>query len=79
MQEIFGPKGDHMPYGHHIHVDAQNNYVYNATNRVVSLLGVEDTIVVVTDDAVLVTNKKSANKVKDVVAKLEAAGKSEYL
>ncbi len=79
VQEIFGTKGDHMPYGHHVHVDAQNNYVYNATNKVVSILGVEDAIVVVTEDAVLVTNKKSSHKVKDVVAKLEAAGKSEYL
>lgn len=79
VQEIFGTRGDHMPYGHHIHVDAHNNYVYNATNRAVSLLGVTDTIVVVTDDAVLVTTKNSSHKVKDVVAKLEAEGKSEYL
>lgn len=79
VQEIFGTKGDHMPYGHHVHVDAQNNYVYNATKKVVSLLGVEDCIVVVTDDAVLVTNKATSHKVKDVVAKLEEAGKAEYL
>lgn len=79
VQEIFGTKGDHMPYGHHIHFDAQDNYVYNATNKVVSLLGVRDSIVVVTDDAVLVTNKQSSHKVKDVVAKLEEAGKAEYL
>ena len=79
VQEIFGTKGDHMPYGHHVHVDAQDNYVYNATNKVVSLLGISDTIIVVTEDAVLVTNKKSSHRVKDVVAKLEEAGKSEYL
>lgn len=79
VQQIFGAAGDHMPAGHHIHVDSQNNYIYNTTSRAVSLVGVQDTIVVVTEDAVLVTNKNQAHKVKQVVEKLEAEGKSEYL
>lgn len=79
VQEIFGTKGDHAPRGHNIHVDSQNNYVYNATEKVVSLIGVKDTIVVVTDDAILVTHKNDAHKVKEVVAKLEQAGKKDVL
>lgn len=79
VKEIFGKSGDHMPAGHHLHVDSKNNYVYNATDRVVSLIGVKDTIVVVAEDAVLVTNKDHAHKVKDVVSRLEQEGKQEYL
>lgn len=79
IQEIFGKKGDHMPVGHHIHVDSQSNYIYNATNRAVSLVGVKNTIVVVTEDAVLVADKNQAHKVKQVVEKLEQEGKHEYL
>lgn len=79
VKDIFGKGGDHMPAGHHIHVDSDNNYVYNATGRAVSLIGIKNAIVVVTDDAVLVTDKDHAHKVKDVVAKLEEEGKEEYL
>lgn len=79
VKEIFGKSGDHMPAGHHVHVDSQNNYVYNATNRVVSTIGLKNTIVVVTDDAVLVADKDHAHRVKEVVQKLEEKGKSKYL
>lgn len=79
VQDIFGTEGDHAGNGHHVHVDALRNFVYNTTNKAVSLIGLEDTIVVVTDDAVLVTKKDRAHQVKEVVAKLEEDGKSEYL
>ncbi len=79
MKEIFGKSGDHVPAGHHVHVDSQDNYVYNATSRIVSLVGVKDTIVVVTNDAILITGRNHAHKVKQVVEKLEQAGKHEYL
>ncbi|MAF80747.1 hypothetical protein CL628_01915 [bacterium] len=79
VSEVFGVEGDHMPAGHHIHVDSKNNYIYNTTNKAVSLLGMEDTVAVVTEDAVLVTHKGSSARVKDVVKKLEEEGKTEFL
>jgi len=79
VSDVFGVSGDHMPAGHHIHVDSKNNYIYNTTNKVVSLLGMEDTVAVVTEDAVLVTNKRSSARVKDVVKRLEDEGKTEFL
>lgn len=79
VKKLFGTDGDHVPQGHHIHVDSNNNYVYNTTKKVVSVIGTSDTIVVVTDKAVLITNIDSSQKVKEVVQKLEEAGKGEYL
>jgi mannose-1-phosphate guanylyltransferase len=79
VHEIFGVNGDYMPRGHHIHVDTHNNYIYNATDRAVCLIGVTDTIVVVTDDAVLVTHKAKSQQVKDVVKRLEEEGRAELL
>ncbi len=79
VKELFGTDGDHVPHGHHIYVDSENNYIYNATHKVVSLIGVSDAIVVVTDDAVLVTNADSSQKVKEVVQKLEQDNKHQYL
>lgn len=79
VHEIFGIEGDHMPRGHHVHVDSEGNYIYNATDKLVSLIGVKDTIAVVTDDVVLITDRHSAQKVKDVVQTLEKDGKNQYL
>lgn len=79
VKELFGTDGDHVPHGHHIYVDSSNNYIYNATHKAVSLIGISDAIIVVTDDAVLVTNEKSSQKVKEVVQKLEQDNKHQYL
>lgn len=79
VQEIFGTGGDHTGSGHHVHVDSKENYVYNDTHKAVSLIGMEDTIVVVTKDAVLVAKKDRAHQVKEVVARLEAEGKKHFL
>lgn len=72
VQEIFGRRGDHMPRGHHLHISSSGCYIYNATGRAVTLIGLKDVIVVVTDDAVLVTDRQHAARTKEVVAQLEA-------
>lgn len=79
VKDIFGKKGDHMPHGHHIHVDSKNNYIYNTTSKTVSLIGLEDVIVVVTDDAILITPTKEAHKVKEVVKRLSENKKTDVL
>lgn len=79
MHDVFGKDGDFAPKGYHTHVDSKENYIYNTTEKAVSLIGVENCIVVVTDNAVLVTDKENAHKVKEVVQKLEEDEKDEYL
>jgi len=79
VKDVFGVRGDHVPKGHHVHVGASGNYVYNATDKMCSLVGMKDTIVVITDDAILITNKDSAHKVKDIVQKLKTDNQKKYL
>jgi len=79
VEEIFGRAGDFAPRGHHIHVNSSGNYIYNTTNKTISLLGIKDTIVVVTDDAILVTSKKNCSDVKKVIASLEEQDKTDVL
>ncbi|MBI1834049.1 MAG: mannose-1-phosphate guanylyltransferase [Candidatus Andersenbacteria bacterium] len=79
VKEIFGKVGDHMPAGHHIHVDSENNFIYNTTDKAVSLIGIDNAVVVVTDKAVLVCDTDAAHKVKEVVERIEREGKKEYL
>lgn len=56
--------------------NARNNLVH-AESRLVALAGVSDTIVVETQDAVLVTTREHAQDVKKIVAQLKAQGRSE--
>lgn len=60
---------DNVWQGDVLGIDATNCYVH-AEQRLVSLLGVEDLIVVDTDDALLVAHKSYSQKVKDVVLQL---------
>lgn len=56
-----------------VHVDAAQNIVYDARTRgrtTITLVGVRDSIVVLTDDAVLVAARSEAQKIKELVRKL---------
>ena len=62
-------------HGDVIAVDSRNSYAY--ARRLVALVGVDDLVVVETDDAVLVARKDRVQQVKDVVAKLKATQRSQ--
>ena len=62
-------------HGDVIAVDSRNSYAY--ARRLVALVGVDDIVVVETDDAVLVARKDKVQQVKDVVAKLKAEQRSQ--
>jgi mannose-1-phosphate guanylyltransferase len=49
-------------------LEAGNNIVFTSQPRTVALLGVNDLIVVQTDDAILVCNRHEAEKIKQLVA-----------
>lgn len=58
-----------------IAVDTRNSYAY--ARRLVALVGVDDLVVVETDDAVLVARKDKVQQVKEVVARLKAGQRSQ--
>ena len=57
-------------------IDSRNNYL-RSENRLVVGIGIENLIIVETNDAILVSSKESIQKVKDVVKELKKEGKSE--
>ena len=61
-------------HGDVIAVDTRNSYAY--ARRLVAMVGVDDRVVVETDDAVLVAHKDKVQQVKDVVAQLKAEHRS---
>lgn len=58
-----------------IAIDCRNTYVYG--ERLVALVGLDDVVVVETDDAILVGKADRMQEVKDVVARLKADKRSE--
>jgi mannose-1-phosphate guanylyltransferase/mannose-6-phosphate isomerase len=62
-------------HGDVIAVDSRNSYAY--ARRLVALVGVDDVVVVETDDAILVARKDKVQQVKDVVARLRAEQRSQ--
>ena len=59
-------------------IDCNNNYL-RSENRLVVGIGLENMVVVETNDAVLVANRENIQKVKDVVNQLKKEGNSEGL
>ncbi len=73
LYEVFekNRKGD-VVKGECISIDSKNNFMFG--EKLIVAIGVEDTVIVDTRDAVLVCSKKDAQKVKDVVEILKSKG-----
>ncbi len=75
LWEVSEQDGDgNAHHGDVIAVDSRNSYAY--ARRLVALVGVDDLVVVETDDAVLVARKDKVQEVKAVVAQLKADQRS---
>ena len=73
-----GDEQDNAVRGEHITIGSRNCLVYNP-EKLTALIGVQDLIVVETDDALLICPKDQDQKVKDLVASLRKKGKDEYI
>jgi mannose-1-phosphate guanylyltransferase len=62
----------------HLAIDAANNYIY-AYKKFVALVGVENLVVVDTEDALLIAHRDHAQDVGKVVRELTAAGRKDLL
>lgn len=62
-------------HGDVIAIDCRNTFAYG--DRLIAMIGLEDVVVVETNDAVLVGKSEYMQQVKDVVARLKAEGRSE--
>ena len=66
--------------GEHIPLDTQDSLIYmDQTRRLIVTIGVKDLIVVDTGDVTLVCRKDQAQKVRDVVDKLEQEAREDYI
>ncbi len=74
-----GPKDekDNVVTGNTMLEGVTGSYIRGSSDQLVAALGVEDLIVVATDDAVLVAPRGRAGGVRNIVSRLKAAGRIE--
>ena len=64
--------------GEQINIDT-NNCISYSDKRLIATVGVDNLIIVETEDAILVCNKDKAQDVKRVVDQLKDKGRTDYL
>jgi len=79
LSELLSADGDgNVIVGEHVGLDTKRCMIHGS-RRLVATIGLEDMIVVDTEDAILVCRKERAQEVRNLVEKLKDAGKEEYL
>jgi len=80
IKDILSVKSsDNIVKGKHFHLDSEGNLIYSYTNKLIATLGIKDSIIVDTEDVLLVCPKAQAQNVRKIVEQLEKEGKTEYL
>lgn len=80
VQEMLSDgNGGNVVKGEHVHIDGSGNLIYSYSHRLIATAGIKDTIIIETDDVVLVCPKDRAQDVKKIVKKLEERGMEQYL
>ncbi|MEI7694618.1 MAG: mannose-1-phosphate guanylyltransferase [Chlorobium sp.] len=70
--------GEH-PDNRHVQIDCKDVFVKNPAGKVVCTIGIEDVIIVETEDALLICRKGESHRVREVVDILRREGLDEYL
>jgi len=70
--------GGNRGRGDLIAVDSSDN-ILNAPDRLVALVGVRDLVVVDSPDALLICQRSQAQRIKEIIARLEEKGRSDLL
>jgi mannose-1-phosphate guanylyltransferase len=64
--------------GEHICINSNNSYIYSP-NKLVATIGIDDLIIINSDDALLICKREKSQEVKDVVDILKSKHKDELL
>lgn len=58
-------------------IDSKNCFIHNSTDKIISTIGIDNTIIVNTDDALLIADKNRSQDVKKIVKRLEEDNRHE--
>lgn len=71
-------KNQNVVIGNAITIDSENNIIFSE-KKVTSLIGIKNSIIIDTPDALLICDRKNSQKVKDIVELLKKQGKPEAI
>jgi mannose-1-phosphate guanylyltransferase len=71
--------GGNVVKGNGVLIDTNGSLVYAPVGKTVAVLGMNDVVVVDTPDALLVCPKNQAQRVKEIIVKLQEAGQQDLL
>lgn len=70
---------DNVAVGRHIHIGSAGNLIYSTGKKLVATVGLQDMMIIETEDTIMICPKDRAQDVKKIVKKLEEDGLVEYL
>jgi mannose-1-phosphate guanylyltransferase len=65
--------------GPHVDIDTRNTLVFMEKPRLAAVIGVENLVIVDTDDALLICTKEREQEVREIVQRLQDSGESQWL
>ncbi|MEW6408073.1 MAG: sugar phosphate nucleotidyltransferase [Patescibacteria group bacterium] len=77
--ELTDSEKENLVQGEHLGIDTENSLIYGRPGKIIATLGLEDMIIIDTEDALLVCKKHRAQEVKKIVEKLKEEKKEKYL
>ncbi|OIP95207.1 hypothetical protein AUK40_06225 [Candidatus Wirthbacteria bacterium CG2_30_54_11] len=72
-------KGSNFVFGQHEGVDTENSLIYSSSDRLIATIGLQNMIVIDTEDATLICPMDRAEEVKQLVDKLKKDKRDSYL
>lgn len=79
LKDQFSQNGENVTSGLHVGIDTKNSLVYGQPQKLIATIGIEDMIIVDTEDALLICPKDKAAEVRQMVKEIEAKGITKYL
>ncbi len=77
--ELVSTEADNYSKGDHLDIGSKNTLVFSETNRFIATINTTNLIIVDTPDGLLVCDKFSSQKVKEVIAELKRRKRSDLL
>ncbi len=71
IKETLSSPGKNLIDGLWAGVNTEDSLIYNYTDKLVSTVGIRNSIIVVTDDTVLVANKNNPDEIRELISLLE--------
>lgn len=79
FEELSKGEKANLTKGKHIAVDTEGSLIYGTEKKLIATIGIKDLVIVETDDALLICDKKRSQDVKKIVEKLKKSNNKKLL